>query len=572
MPLEVGELTKLLEARIREQVRAKPENAARLRTFGLDPLPARTDLNATKVSEQAGDDFVIEQWTYESRPGVVVPATLIVPDHGGSSPVIVVAADAWPEGRRAACLQAFGIAMSLRGFATLLIEGPGVADREAMGDRSDPGLSRGVPAVGQYAWDLVRAVDLVGRSTRFLAERVALVGIGEGGEAALIAALAEPKFVALAVVDAGESQEVALGAAYRSSAGSALTGDWANLIGDRIPMPLFFLGVESETSHRIEGTTKKLQPRYRSANAENALRWEYFLGERDFNRRMRESVAAFLVEHVNGGVRRAYLPELRPLTDGRAVPAVAGTVPPESLVLTVESKTLQDIGEDALLHPYPEQVPELVAWGKYGRVQKLEARNTLRLADSELPKLDPALLVPLGLSAPDLFAQIFHLSFPGGPEGWEPLGLSGDALTAMIASVRTLVKGAEPQVPLEHVEAVGPVSSLVARLHQEFRPALTISITDHAETWGDCVAQGVVIPGARYRRPLPPLPVAAEPVAIEELTAEEPSIEGPHESEIHALPEPEDIPAALPEGGEENVFFDASHVIDDENHDGDKLA
>ncbi len=142
----------------------------------------------------------------------------------------------------------------------------------------------------------------------------------------------------------------------------------------------------------------------------------------------------------------------------------------------------------------------------------------------------------------------------------------------MIASVRTLVKGAEPQVPLEHVEAVGPVSSLVARLLQEFRPALTISITDHAETWRDCLAQGIVIPGARYRRPLPPLPAAAEPVALEELTTGEPTNEEPHESEIHALPEPEDIPAALPEGGEDNVFFDESHVIDDENHDGDKLA
>src|SRR6185437_11903468 len=50
-----------------------------LEMMGLDPMPPRTDLKATKTGEFEYDGLVIEKWHYQSMPGLYVTANVYRP-------------------------------------------------------------------------------------------------------------------------------------------------------------------------------------------------------------------------------------------------------------------------------------------------------------------------------------------------------------------------------------------------------------------------------------------------------------------------------------------------------------
>lgn len=506
MALDAAALAKLVDACLRDRMRAKPyPTDVRLirRCLGLDPLPPRTDLRVERLGSAEGDGWLREQFSFESQPGLRVPALTYVPSASGPRPLLVLAADEWEGGRRAAWAQAFGIGFALRGYAVAIIDPPGWADREAMGDSRDLSLSAALPSLGVYAWDLMRTIDFAVAELGALAERVGMVGVGTGGQAALAASAMDDRVVALAVSGAGHYRDA--GEDLRLLSGVADLGDWANLVVHRAPLPILFLAAEEDEPERVEELAKRLRGSYRGKQ-QAGLRVERFLGKRDLNRRMREAAAAFFAEHLERRPAAPYSPEPLPLTDGQHNPRPANTEPADALSTQTPSKTLAELRDEALAHPYPEGEPDLVPWGKYGRLDPLPEVETLKLVDHGespnvvvLPSVEPAQLVPLGLSVPDFFAQLLHLLLPGGPEGWEPLALQGDALTAMIASVRTLMKKAESKAPPTRIEAEGPIASLTARLLKLSRPDLEITVTHEPGSWTECIAQGILIPGARYR-------------------------------------------------------------------------
>jgi dienelactone hydrolase len=451
---------------------------------------------------------------------VRVPALVYRPMADGPHPLVLIAAESWKEGRREPWVQAMGISLASKGFVAIALDPPGCADRSPMGDPLTASLSAGVPSIGVYVWDLIRAVDVAVIEFGAMGERVGVIGCGTGGDAALLATAIEERFSCVVAAGAGHSQESGLDATFRMMPGVADLGDWANLLVHRAPLPILFLTGKDDAPQRVEETVKKLtNAGYRSREHAMRVRLEVFLGGRDLNRRMREASLAFFLEHLQGAAQRAYVAEPLPLTDGLENPSPANTEDPGALLVSEPMATFESLLEDALLKPYPEQEPDLIPWGKYGRLDPLPDLETIKLVDHGespnvicLPPIDPRLLVPLGISVPDFYAQLLHLLLPGGPEGWEPLGLHGDALTAMIASVKTLMKKAEPKAEPKRIEAEGPVSSLTARILKQLRPGLEISTTEDFGSWADCLSARVLVPGARYRKWPWPEPTVAQAI------------------------------------------------------------
>ncbi len=139
---------------------------------------------------------------------------------------------------------------------------------------------------------------------------------------------------------------------------------------------------------------------------------------------------------------------------------------------------------------------------KYGRVDKLKNRETVAIHDwTALPVSADSITLPtddieqrfciyLGLSVPELFAQLLHYTLPVGPEGWEASGVSNlgsDALTSMIASVKTLVSSANPEVAPTKLVARGEVASMAAMFLKLYRPALEIETSHTFEGWTDAL-------------------------------------------------------------------------------------
>ncbi len=504
-------------------MRAKPhavDVSLLRRCMGLEPFPPRTDLAIERGETLPCGTFERRLISFESRPGVRLAANAYLPDHPGPHPFVLIAAEQWEEGRKSAWVQAMGLSLAMQGFAALAIDPPGVSDRAAMGPSRDPQLSASLPAAGVYVWDLMRAIDVAGIELGAMIERVGLVGVGVGGEAALLCAALDSRIACVVVGGAGHSQEMTVDGTYGTLPGIAEIGDWANVLAGRAGLPIHFLAAESDAPERIESTAKKLRGTY-SKSQQTHVRLDRFLGGRDLNRRMREAASGFLATHLQGAEAKIYVPEPLPMTDGLLNSAPANTEDPSSLSWVTQGLSFMDLASAGLAAPYPDQTVDLIPWGKYGRLDALAETETIRLVDHGdspnvlvLPALDPQLLIPLGLSLPDFYAQLLHLWLPGAPEGWEPLGLQGDALTAMIASVRTLIRGAETKHPPKRVEAEGPLSSLTARILGHFRPELEIEVSHSAGDWIEVLAQGVVVPGARYRKwPFNPTVVGEESVA-----------------------------------------------------------
>jgi|GEM_PF-4860014 len=157
----------------------------------------------------------------------------------------------------------------------------------------------------------------------------------------------------------------------------------------------------------------------------------------------------------------------------------------------------------------------LVPWLKYAPMAKLSGASTLGLHDTPAilnPKTTPSIGLPVdladmrlawmaGVGLPEFFAQVLHLALPGRPETWEREAIAGDGLSAMIASVKTLVKSASVDSAPARVVAEGPVASLTARFLRLYRPLLEIETSHTWSGWMDLLKTPVpqlIQPQARY--------------------------------------------------------------------------
>ncbi|HVL39368.1 MAG TPA: acetylxylan esterase, partial [Fimbriimonadaceae bacterium] len=503
------------------------------KALGLYPPPPRTALNASVTGVLSFEGYRLEKLRYESRPDVLVTAHLYLPEGAGPFPLVLSPHGHWVEKKATRWVQARAISLALYGFATLVIDSPGYSwencdnEREGMGTHDDPFLAMGAPVTGQYVWDVSRGLDYCLTRPEVDGKRVGITGESGGGTTTIYAFAYDERIAAAVPVVAASSMETQPhnGCFCNHLPGIMNLGDRSDVLSLRAPAPVLIIGASDDPEfppNAMSRTHAKLRETYSLFKAEEEARLEIVFGPHDYNRRMREAMLAFFLEKLKGEPRRPHVPELRPLVDGGSNPAPAGTLDAHDPALTVlprearQTKTFREILRKSLDEPHPARIDaegRLVPWAKYGRIEDLQPGNVLRLhdpgqqatADSiELPvgKLDLRSLIYLGLSVPEFLAQVLHYRMPGRPEGWEKRGLeSGDALTAMIASVKTLVDRAAPEEAPERVLARGPVASMTAWFLRLLRPEILVEASDAPTAWQDILERGhrdLIQPGARY--------------------------------------------------------------------------
>ena len=506
------------------------------KALGLYPLPPRPDLKARVTGTIPRDGYRIEKLRYESRPGLLVTAHLYLPEasntqyptpqYSGPRPLIVSAHDTQKGKKAAPFVQARGIAFALRGFATLVVDAPGsfgddlsLDERGTIGAPGDPALAAGTPWIGEYAWDLIRGVDACLGRPDIDPVNIGITGDGDGGIAALMAFALEPRFLCAALVCTAPSMEQKSleSIAQLGLPGIALAGDFSDILALRAPAPVMLIGAKEDDRFHIDDLAKTAE---KLARVNRNSRFEPFEGGHDYNRRMREATAAFFAENILQEPRRVYLPELRPLTDGLLNPYPSGTAPadaPELLVTELAERgtlTFSDLLRDALTTstPAPFRAEDrFVPWLRYAPHPGMSSASVLGLHDSGVaaPKIAPSIELPAdavdfrlawmaGLGVCEIFAQVLHLTLPGRPETWEREAIAGDGLSAMIASVKTLVKSASGDAAPTRVVGEGPVSSLTAMFLKLCRPNIEIETSHTWSGWTNLLET----PGAELIQPL----------------------------------------------------------------------
>jgi hypothetical protein len=508
-----------------EQDARRPIERERIqRALGLFPYPPRTELKATSREPLTVAGIQVERHVIESRPGLSVPILVF----NGGGPVILNFADVLHDGKANPAMQAIGISLAHHGFTVINLEPPGkwsesaVTERHATGDAYEPSLRMGAPALGEYVWDGVRVLDWALSSRE--GQAVGVNGLGLGAEAAMLLFALDDRVTSCALAGAAGSIETAsrLSRSWSQAAGIAYAGDFGDVLGLRAGAPTLLMSCADDpinTDEAVKQTGDKIKKYAKNAR----VRVASFLGAYDYNRRMRETAAAFFSETLKGMPAADYAYETMPLTDGLVRTGPAGTIPPSELDVLGDSletnamyggagvETFTNLLMSRLAEPYPVPDPELTPWGRHGRLEGPKAAETYTITDGDgaggaisLPvkDLDAAQLSALGLSPAEFLAEVLHLLLPGAPEGWEPVGLTGDPLTAMIASVRTLVGKSDPSVVTREINADGPTASIVAAALARWRPGLVVNLSHTFSSWIDSAAgaqDGGLQPGARYR-------------------------------------------------------------------------
>ena len=540
--VDAATINRMLEGRVKDLARRGPTcdrsqtRNVLLKSLGLFPLPVRTELKARVTGIIPRDGYRIEKLRYESNPGLLVTAHLYVPDGEGPFPVIVNPHGHFHYKKVEPTVQARGISLALEGFAALIVDSPGVSwddnpqnERAGVGEHNDWFLNLGRPIQGVYVWDLMRGLDYLETRADIDCGRIGITGASGGGTATLYAFAVDERIACAVPVCYATSLEVNPhnGCLCNHVPGALNLGDRSDILAQRCPAPICLIGATDDPEFPAQGhqrTFEKLTIAYRSQRAEANVRLELIEGGHDYNRRMRETMVAFFREHLMEEPRRIYVAEKRPLTDGSQNPFEAGTASATDPRLMVtnwferETKSFRDLLEEALAFPTPTTyLPEerMIGWGRHSRIEKLKAEETCYIHDINqvapnssslslpIDAVDQRLCIYLGVSIPEVLAQWLHLALPGGPDGWEVSGIkgSGDALTSMIASVRTLVSSAHPEVAPKRIIAVGQVASLTAMFLNLYRPDLEIETSHHFSGWQDAIKQDIrqlVQPSARY--------------------------------------------------------------------------
>lgn len=540
--LDPAALNKMIHGRIQDVAKRRSYEVDPLletklrRAVGLQPMLPRTPLTVQEFGTEFQDGFTITKLSFESRPGFLVTGLFYAPTDQAPSHGLVIASDAVQDGKSNVCNQSLATSMALHGLSSLVIDPPGSwrdgvdTDRSFQGDAWEPILRMGMPAVGIYAWDLIRALDVLKEKSP--ETKVGIIGSGIGAEAATFAFLFEGKFELFVAANALGSHEVLARypEVFAQAAGIAELGDVSDWFAARPPAPVLLMSCESDTFHTtnsVLNTANRLQEAFQRRGSGSPVRYARFLGQPDFNRRMREVTAAFVLEHFCGAAHVDYTPELRPLTDGLFRPYPSGTLDSASLRIfsqeenehpvsynadPVSRPTLSELALKAIQERYPEVDTEIIPWGRYGKTDSPGLSDVIRLTDQNpdsqailcsSTSLDLNGLSALGLSAPEFVAQVIHLLVPGGPEGYESTAQGDNSIVAAFKSVKTLMTKEEPPTPPTKVEATGTFSSAVAVELKRLRPNLEIiseTLPSGAFERIQIGGLALLIPGARYRK------------------------------------------------------------------------
>lgn len=167
----------------------RPPSLRQLQSMlGLDPMPARTPLNARITGVREHPAFRMEKLVFESRPGLFVTANFYLPLHRTEpAPCVVYLNGHWPslDGAKTGFQDRY-LGYPENGFALLVLDPLGFGEIPGV----HPGtnrlnqwhwLSLGYTPAGVEVWNAMRALDWLATRSEVDSARIGVTGISGGG-------------------------------------------------------------------------------------------------------------------------------------------------------------------------------------------------------------------------------------------------------------------------------------------------------------------------------------------------------------------------------------------------------
>jgi cephalosporin-C deacetylase-like acetyl esterase len=176
-------------------------------SLGLDLLPAPGARHPHLAGTLDRGIYRLEKWTYETLPGVEVPAHLYVPNSPGRHPAILFVPGHWyAESKGKTDFQAFAIAMARWGFVVLEYDPIGQGERgiSLRDHRRTELLAVGVAQQAIVAFETLSALEFILSRADVDPERIGMTGASGGGYNSWIVPSLDPR-IAVTVPVVGTS-------------------------------------------------------------------------------------------------------------------------------------------------------------------------------------------------------------------------------------------------------------------------------------------------------------------------------------------------------------------------------
>ena len=293
-----------------EWLKAKRRQYTRL----LGGFPAREPLNAIVRRREEQPDRIVEWVTYDSEPGDVVPAIVLIPkrrtpplpavlchhQHAGQHEL----GKGEVVGRAGNPQQAYAAELCARGYITLAPDAVGFEERRhprLTGDTYERFLSqelllKGLTLQGKLVWDVMRAVDYLESRQDVDPNRIGMIGHSLGAMETWFSMPAEPR-IAVGAASCGTTTYSAVIAAEQVHSlgfyipGILKWGDITEIVSMIAPRPFLILAGERDDGFPIGGA-KEVAGRagmlYRRLERADALELYISPGGHEFTDEMRQ--------------------------------------------------------------------------------------------------------------------------------------------------------------------------------------------------------------------------------------------------------------------------------------------
>ncbi len=289
--------------------------------LGLQPLPARSDLKATITGTTERDGVIVENLTFQSRPGLYVTANFYRPaKQDGPLPTILyvcghgkVSIDGVSYGNKTS-YQHHGTWFAKNGYTCLTIDTLQLGEIEGK-HHGTHNLgrwwwnSRGYTPAGVEAWNSIRALDYLETRPEVDKEKFGVTGRSGGGAYTLwIAALDDRIKVAAPVAGITSMQNHVVDGCIEGHCDcmfmvNTYRWDFPLLTALIAPRPLMILNTDKDTIFPLDGVVdvyQKTRKVYEAMNAVDKIGLAFYEGPHKDTQPLRVSAFHWFERHLKG--------------------------------------------------------------------------------------------------------------------------------------------------------------------------------------------------------------------------------------------------------------------------------
>ncbi|HEX4608937.1 MAG TPA: alpha/beta hydrolase family protein [Urbifossiella sp.] len=304
------------------------EQAAKLRADLLAAwggFPAeKCPLDPQDHGELKRDGYVVKKVSFQTLPGVRVPANLYLPAGGGKRAALLMVHGHWKGAKQDPVVQARCIGAAKLGFVVLCVDAFGAGERaggtalgEYHGDTTAATLLPvGRPLSGIQVYENMRAVDYLQTRPEVDADKIGITGASGGGNQTMYAGAYDERFKAVVPVCSVGNYQAYLGAACclcEVVPGALTFTEEGAVLGLVAPRALLVINATRDAPQfSVDEARKSLayaRPVFDLFRKGGSVRHAVFDSGHDYSKAMREEMYGWMALHLKGEGDGAPIPE-----------------------------------------------------------------------------------------------------------------------------------------------------------------------------------------------------------------------------------------------------------------------